>query len=95
MISSVEFDLQAFEATKKEAEKAFQKLGEMPARKVLIEAANDGLVNALRRHFAMREQEMPRSTGSSTRSGRDMIRTPCRRRRANSMRRRWPSGWQC
>lgn len=63
MINSVEFDLQAFEATKKEAEKAFQKLGEMPARKVLIEAANDGLVNALRRHFAMREQEMPKSTG--------------------------------
>ena len=63
MINSVEFDLQAFEATKKEAEKAFRKLGETPARKVLIEAANDGLVNALRRHFAMREQEMPKSTG--------------------------------
>lgn len=63
MISSVEFDLQAFEATKKEAEKAFRRLGEAPARKALIEAANEGLVNALRRHFAMREKEMPKSTG--------------------------------
>lgn len=32
MINSVEFDLQAFEATKKEAEKAFRQLGEAPAQ---------------------------------------------------------------
>ncbi|MGN0854300.1 MAG: hypothetical protein ACI4R9_02130 [Kiritimatiellia bacterium] len=63
MINSVEFDIQAFEDTKKEAEKVFQKLGETPARKTIIEAANEGLVDALRRHFAMREKEMPKSTG--------------------------------
>lgn len=63
MIDSVEFDLQAFEATEKEAEKMFNKLGETPARKTIIEAANEGLVNALRRHFAMREKEMPKAAG--------------------------------
>ena len=63
MIDSVEFDLQAFEASQAEARKAYEKLGEDSSRKELIEAANDGLISALSRHFAMREKEMPKSTG--------------------------------
>lgn len=63
MIDSVEFDLQAFEASENEADKAFRKFGEEPSRKAMIDAANEGLISALRKHFSQREQEMPKSTG--------------------------------
>ena len=63
MIDSVKFDLRAFEASRKGAERSFRRFEEPSARKTLIEAANAGLVNALRRHFAMRERESPKSSG--------------------------------
>jgi len=63
MIDSVEFDLQVFEACQKEAEKNLEKLQTDASRKTLIEAANEGLISALRKHFAMREKEMPKSSG--------------------------------
>lgn len=45
MIKSIEFDVQAFEASKKKAEKVLKKFGEAPARKVMIESANAGLLD--------------------------------------------------
>jgi hypothetical protein len=41
----------------KEAKKVYQKLDETTSRKTLIEAGNKGLLNALLKHFAMREKE--------------------------------------
>lgn len=63
MTPSIEFDEQAFSASQKEVEKVIKKLGEEPAKKTMIEEANEGLVNALKRHFSMREKEQPKSTG--------------------------------
>lgn len=63
MIASIEYDVQAFEGSKKDAEKVYKKFGEEPSKRTMIEAANEGLLNALRRHFAMREKEQPKSTG--------------------------------
>ena len=63
MIDSIEFDQRAFEASTKGAERSFRRFEEPSARKTLIEAANAGLANALRRHFAMREREAPKSSG--------------------------------
>ena len=60
---SVSVDMKALEASRKEAEKVIGQLGETPARKTMIEAANAGLVNALRRHFAEREKEPHKTAG--------------------------------
>ncbi len=57
----VSINLNALASSKRDAEKAIRRLGESHARKTLIEAANAALVNALRRHFASRENE-PRKT---------------------------------
>ena len=63
MIDSINFDLQSFEASHKEAKKVYQKLDETTSRKTLIEAGNEGLLNALLKHFAMREKEPRKSSG--------------------------------
>lgn len=63
MINSVEFDLKAFEDSQAEVEKVIKKLDQGPARKALIDAANEGLIVALRKHFALREKELPKSSG--------------------------------
>ena len=63
MINSVEFDLKAFEDSQAEVEKVIKKLDQDPARKDLIDAANEGLIVALRKHFALREKELPKSSG--------------------------------
>ena len=49
MINSVEIDLMAFEASQKEAEKVIEKIGQTPARKIMIEAGTEGLISALRK----------------------------------------------
>ena len=48
MINSVEFDLKAFEDSQAEVEKVIKRLDQDSARKTLIEAANEGLIVALR-----------------------------------------------
>lgn len=63
MIGSINFDLQSFEASHKEVKKVYQKLDETTSRKTLIEAGNEGLLNALLKHFAMREKEPRKSSG--------------------------------
>jgi|GEM_PF-6798866 len=63
MIDSINFDLQSFEASHKEAKKVYQKLDETTSRKTLIEAGNKGLLNALLKHFTMREKEPRKSSG--------------------------------
>lgn len=63
MINSVEIDLMAFEASQKEAEKVIEKIGQTPARKIMIEAGTEGLISVLRKHFALREKELPKSSG--------------------------------
>jgi hypothetical protein len=47
----------------KEAKKVYQKLDETTSRKTLIEAGNKGLLNALLKHFAMREKEPRKNSG--------------------------------
>ena len=47
---SVSVDMKALEASRKEVEKVIGQLGETPARKTIIEHANEGLVNAFSRH---------------------------------------------
>lgn len=63
MITQFEIDMLAFERSEEEAKKVINILGEHPAKKTMIEAGNQGVINALRRHFAMREKAMPKSTG--------------------------------
>lgn len=63
MITSINFDLKAFETSHKEVKKVYQKLDEYTSRKDLIEAGNRGLLNALIKHFAMREKEPSKSSG--------------------------------
>ncbi|MBE6396671.1 MAG: hypothetical protein E7046_06685, partial [Lentisphaerae bacterium] len=63
MATSINFDLQAFEASHEEAKKVYYKLDEYTSRKTLIEAGSKGLLNALLKHFAMREKEPRKSSG--------------------------------
>ena len=63
MITQFEIDMLAFERSEEEAKKVINILGEHPAKKTMIEAGNQGVINALRRHFAQREKEAPKSTG--------------------------------
>ncbi len=66
MADSVEFsehDLKEFETALKEAEKSVDKLFSPTNRKTLIEAANAGLVNGLRKYFRQREQMPSRKDG--------------------------------
>lgn len=63
MIGNIDIDYHRFEQSREETEKVIEKLDRSPARKALIEAANEGLISALRKHFALREKEMPKSTG--------------------------------
>ena len=57
----VSVDSKALEASMNGAEKAIKFLEDPETRKTLIEAGNEGLMNALRKHFASREKE-PHST---------------------------------
>ena len=59
----VDFDERLFNETRKAVERTVDALDRPEARKELIEAANKGVVNALRRHFAARQQEQPKSAG--------------------------------
>lgn len=63
MIPSVDIDLALYEASRAEAEKVIKQLETNDSRKTLIEAGNEGIINALRRHFPQREKEAPKSTG--------------------------------
>lgn len=63
MLPKIDIDLHLFEASRDEAEKVINKLDRGPSRKALIEAGNEGVINALRRHFSQREKEAPKSTG--------------------------------
>lgn len=63
MISSFEIDMLAFERSQEEAQKVINILGEHKAKKTMIEAGSQGVINALKRHFASREKEAPKSTG--------------------------------
>lgn len=63
MIESVKFDLQSFESSHKRVEKVYRKFGETTSRKTLIEAGNEAIVDALKRHFALREKDPPKSSG--------------------------------
>ena len=63
MISSFEIDMLAFERSQEEAQKVINILGEHKAKKTMIEAGSQGVINALKRHFASREKEPPKSTG--------------------------------
>ena len=60
---SVSIDLPAFNVSREAAEKVIRKLGEDASRKTIIEAGNEGLINALRRHFANREKEQHKTAG--------------------------------
>ena len=57
------FDERLFDETRKAVEKNLDALDRPDNRKTLIEAANQGVINALRRHFMMRQREQPKSTG--------------------------------
>ena len=66
MVDSIEFselEIREFENALKEAEKAVDKLSLPASRKTIIEAANAGLVNGLRRYFRQREQMPGRKDG--------------------------------
>ena len=63
MIPSVDIDLALYEASRAEAEKVIKQFETNDSRKTLIEAGNEGIINALRRHFSQREKEAPKSTG--------------------------------
>ncbi|MBQ8124459.1 MAG: hypothetical protein IJ173_01100 [Kiritimatiellae bacterium] len=62
-VQFAELELEEFETALKEAEKAVDKLFLPASRKTLIEAANAGLVNGLRRYFRQREQLPSRKDG--------------------------------
>ena len=62
MISSIDIDRAAFDASRKEADRAVARLGEPAARKLMLESAHGGLIKALQRHFSAREKE-PHATG--------------------------------
>ena len=56
MIPSVDIDLALYEASRAEAEKVIKQFETNDSRKTLIEAGNEGIINALRRHFSQREK---------------------------------------
>ena len=59
----LDFDERLFNETRRAVERTVDALDRPEARKELIGAANQGVVNALRRHFAKRQQEQPKSRG--------------------------------
>ena len=63
MINSVEISIGEFERSKEAAEKVINALQERPAKKTMIEAGNEGLMSALRKHFAEREKEPRNNSG--------------------------------
>lgn len=63
MIGNIDIDFHLFEQSRAEAEKVIEKLDRGPSRKVIIDAGTEGLISALRKHFALREKEMPKSSG--------------------------------
>lgn len=63
MSVEITFDERLFDETRKAVERHINQLNRPECRKELIEAANQGVVNALRRHFAERQKEQPKSTG--------------------------------
>ena len=60
---SLSIDSKALESSRKQAAKVIGTLGEHASRKTIIEAADAGLLNALRRHFAEREKEPHKTAG--------------------------------
>ena len=60
---SLSIDPKALEASRKQAAKVIGTLGEHASRKTIIEAADAGLLDALRRHFAEREKEPHQTAG--------------------------------
>lgn len=63
MINSVEISIGEFERSKEAAEKVINTLKERRAKKIMIEAGNEGLMSALRKHFAEREKEPRNNSG--------------------------------
>ena len=63
MSMELTFDERLFDETRKAVEQQITQLDRPESRKELIEAANQGVINALRRHFADRQKEQPKSTG--------------------------------
>lgn len=63
MIGNIDIDFHRFEQSRAEAEKVIEKLDRGPSRKAIIDAGTEGLISALRKHFAQREGEMPKSSG--------------------------------
>lgn len=60
---SLSIDPKALESSRKQAAKVIGTLGEHASRKTIIEAADAGLLDALRRHFAEREKEPHKTAG--------------------------------
>ena len=54
MIPSVDINLALYEASRAEAEKVIKRFETNDSRKTLIEAGNEGIINALRQHFSQR-----------------------------------------
>lgn len=63
MSMELAFDERLFDETRKAVEQQINQLDRPESRKELIEAANQGVINALRRHFAERQKEQPKSSG--------------------------------
>ena len=63
MSMKLTFDERLFDETRKAVEQQINQMDRPESRKELIEAANQGVINALRRHFADRQKEQPKSTG--------------------------------
>ena len=53
MIGNIDIDFHLFEQSRVEAEKVIEKLDRGPSRKVIIDAGTEGLISALRKHFAL------------------------------------------
>ena len=60
MIGNIDIDFHRFEQSRAEAEKVIEKLDRGPSRKAIIDAGTEGLISALRKHFALREKELPK-----------------------------------
>ena len=53
MSMKLTFDERLFDETRKAVEQQINQMDRPESRKELIEAANQGVINALRRHFAL------------------------------------------